>query len=187
MTELFYPNKIPNWINGQERQATAGGWFDKLNPTDGSRLCHVARSLEHDVADAVIAARQAQPAWADVPAVQRGMLLHALVSQMQANKEQIAQIVAVETGKSYKEALGETNGAIALGIFYASEGQRLYGRTTTSGTPNKYAMTVRQPIGVAGLIGLRQCGDFKSCGRYAYNRLDCGQTCVRCRVADWGA
>lgn len=152
MTERLYPNEVPNWINGQERQATAGGWFDKLKPTNGSLLCRVARSLPQDVANAVVAARQAQPAWVDMPAVQRGMLLHAIVSQMQASKEQIAQIVAAETGKSYKEALGETGGAIALGIFYASEGQRLYGRTTTSGTPNKYAMTVRQPIGVAGLI-----------------------------------
>lgn len=152
MTEQLYPNQVPNWINGQERAAAAGGWFDKLKPANGLPLCQAARSLTNDVEDAVIAARQAQPAWADMPAVQRGMLLHAIVTQMQASKEQIAQIVASETGKSYKEALGETNGAIALGIFYASEGQRLYGRTTTSGTPNKYAMTVRQPIGVAGLI-----------------------------------
>ncbi|MFC1829868.1 aldehyde dehydrogenase family protein, partial [Thermodesulfobacteriota bacterium] len=57
-----------------------------------------------------------------------------------------------ETGKSYQDALGETEGAIALGLFYASEGQRLYGKTTTSAVPNKYAMTIRQPLGVAGLI-----------------------------------
>jgi acyl-CoA reductase-like NAD-dependent aldehyde dehydrogenase len=71
---------------------------------------------------------------------------------MQNRQEEIARIVAAETGKSYTDALGETAGAIQCGLFYASEGQRLYGRTTTSGTPNKYAMTVRQPIGIAGLI-----------------------------------
>jgi acyl-CoA reductase-like NAD-dependent aldehyde dehydrogenase len=48
--------------------------------------------------------------------------------------------------------LGEVAGAVALGRFYAGEGQRLYGRTTTSGTADKYAMTVRAPVGVAGLI-----------------------------------
>jgi acyl-CoA reductase-like NAD-dependent aldehyde dehydrogenase len=63
---------------------------------------------------------------------------------MQDRQEDIAKVVASETGKSYKDAYGETGGAIALGLFYASEGQRLYGRTTTSGTPNRYAMTVRQ-------------------------------------------
>jgi acyl-CoA reductase-like NAD-dependent aldehyde dehydrogenase len=60
--------------------------------------------------------------------------------------------VAKETGKAPKEAFAEAGGAIALGRFFAGEGQRLYGRTTTSGTPDKYAMTVRQPCGVAGLI-----------------------------------
>lgn len=152
MTESLYPNEVPNWISNLEHSATAGDWFDKFKPTDGLRLCRVARSQNKDIEAAVVAARMAQPGWADMPAVQRGMLLHAVVTQMQANSAQIAHIVAAETGKSYKEALGETNGAIALGIFYASEGQRLYGRTTTSGTPNKYAMTVHQPIGVAGLI-----------------------------------
>jgi aldehyde dehydrogenase (NAD+) len=147
-----FPTEIPNWINGQEHSTVSGELFDKLNPANGQLLNRAARSRAEDVQQAVAAARQAQPAWADTPAVQRGMLLHKLVVGMQARQEEIARIVALETGKSYKDAYGETGGAIALGLFYASEGQRLYGRTTTSGTANKYAMTVRQPIGVAGLI-----------------------------------
>lgn len=152
MKPQLYPTEVSNWINGQECPTISGEWFDKLNPANGQRLSRVARSRAEDVQQAVTAARQAQPAWADTPAVQRGMLLHKLVVGMQARQDEIAQIVALETGKSYKDAYGETGGAIALGLFYASEGQRLYGRTTTSGTANKYAMTVRQPIGVAGLI-----------------------------------
>jgi len=80
------------------------------------------------------------------------MILHDVVMALKQQRETMARIVALETGKSFKLALGETDGAIELGIFYASEGQRLYGRTTTSGTANRYAMTVRQPLGVAGLI-----------------------------------
>ena len=53
---------------------------------------------------------------------------------------------------SFNAALGEAGGAIAEGEFMAGEGRRFYGRTTTSAVPNKYAMTVRQPLGVAGLI-----------------------------------
>src|SRR4029077_19934000 len=71
---------------------------------------------------------------------------------LKQERARIARIVALETGKSYVNALGETDGAIELGLFFAREGQRLYGRTTTSGTPHRYAMTVRQPLGVAGLI-----------------------------------
>lgn len=146
------PEKIPNWIGGGERPAKSGEWFDKLNPANGRLLARAARSRADDIADAVESARRAFPAWSDTPAVQRGLLLHKVVIGMQNYQEEIARIVAAETGKSYKDALGETGGAIQCGLFYASEGQRLYGHTTTSGTPNKYAMTVRQPIGVAGLI-----------------------------------
>jgi aldehyde dehydrogenase (NAD+) len=112
----------------------------------------VARSGAADVEQAVALARQAQPAWAETPAVKRGDLLHAVTAGLLARREEVARVVHLETGKSYKEALGETDGAIALGRFMAGEGQRLYGRTTTSGVPHKYAMTVRQPVGVAGLI-----------------------------------
>ncbi len=148
----MFPNEIPNWINGQECSSVSNEWLDKLSPATGKLLCRAARSRKEDVILAVNAAKRAQPAWAETPAVQRGLLLHKLVVAMQNRQAEIAAIVAAETGKSNKEALGETGGAIQCGLFYASEGQRLYGRTTTSGTPNKYAMTVRQPIGVAGLI-----------------------------------
>jgi len=146
------PEQIGNWIGGREASAADGRLFTKLRPTDGTALCAVARSREADVAAAVAAAMAAQPGWAATPGVQRGLLLHALVVRLEQRREEIARIVAAETGKSYKEALGEVGAAVQCGLFYASEGQRLYGRTTTSGTPNKYAMTVRMPIGVAGLI-----------------------------------
>ena len=58
----------------------------------------------------------------------------------------------LETGKSKKDALGETDAAIEMGFFVAGEGRRFYGQTTTSAVPNKSAMIVRQPLGVAGLI-----------------------------------
>ena len=150
-TEIF-PEKITNWIDGKEQTAVANEWFDKLDPHTGKAQTRVARSRADDITAAVEAAHRSHPAWAATPAVQRGLMLHKLVVAMQDHQEEIARIVAAETGKSYKESLGETGGAIQCGLFYASEGQRLYGRTTTSGTPNKYAMTIRTPIGVAGLI-----------------------------------
>lgn len=152
MEERLSPKEIPNWIDGQQRPAISCEWFDKLNPADGQVVYRVARSLAEDVYQAVQAAKRAQPSWADTPPVQRGMLLHKLVLGMEARQQQIAQIVALETGKSYKDAYAETGGAIALGLFYAGEGQRLYGRTTTSGIRDRFAMTIRQPIGIAGLI-----------------------------------
>jgi aldehyde dehydrogenase (NAD+) len=149
--ELF-PTEIPNWIGGEECLAKSGELFDKLNPADGKLLCRVARSRAEDIRKAIESARSAQPTWADTPPVQRGMILHDIVKGIKSHQREIAQIVLLETGKSFKDAYGETEGAIALGLFFASEGQRLYGRTTTSAVPNKYTMTIRRPVGVAGLI-----------------------------------
>lgn len=147
-----FPQQIYNWVDGQEIPAQAGAWFPKLNPHNGEILTQVARSQASDIASAVTIARSKQSAWSEIPPVKRGQILHDLVLQLKVRQTEMASIVAAETGKSYGEALGETSGAIALGLFYASEGQRLYGRTTTSATQNKHALTVRQPLGVAGLI-----------------------------------
>jgi len=146
------PQIIPNWIDGKETTALSEAIFSKLNPASGKRLCQVARSQSEDIKQAVESAKYVQPAWAETPPVKRGFVLHDIVLRMIERKEEIAQIVAMETGKSFKDALGETGGAIECGLFYAGEGQRLYGKTTTSGVPYKYASTIRQPIGIAGLI-----------------------------------
>jgi len=146
------PCIIPNWINGREDFADSKKTIPKYNPVDGSVLCEITASGSSEVQKAVDAAKSAQPLWSKIPPVRRGEILHDLAMGMKKNREDIARIVHYETGKSYKDALGETDGAISLALFYAGEGQRLYGRTCTSGIENKYAMTIRQPIGIAGLI-----------------------------------
>jgi len=148
----LYPERIANWIGGAEKPAVSGDVFEKISPHDGAVICRAARSGEADVQAAVSAALAAQPAWAAMPAVQRGDVLNNVVTGLKARAEDMARVVALETGKSFKDALGETKGAILQGQFMAGEGMRLYGRTTTSGGMNKQAMTVRAPLGVAGLI-----------------------------------
>jgi acyl-CoA reductase-like NAD-dependent aldehyde dehydrogenase len=149
---LNIPDHIDNWIAGEARDSAGSSWVEKLDPTTGQVLCRLARSSSADVALAVEAAAASQPAWAAMPAVQRGLILHEVVRIMESRRDDLADVVARETGKSRKDARGEVSGAIQLGLFFASEGQRLYGRTTTSGTPYRQAMTVREPVGVAGLI-----------------------------------
>lgn len=150
--KLGGPPEIPNWVGGHERAAISGALFDKLNPADGTLMSRVARSEAADVRAAVDAAKAAQPGWTDVTPVRRGEVLHDIAIGLKLRREEVARVVAAETGKSFKDALGETDAAIALGLFMAGEGQRLYGRTMTSGVRNKFAMTIRQPVGVAGLI-----------------------------------
>jgi aldehyde dehydrogenase (NAD+) len=148
----LFPEHVANWIGGAEKLAASGDVFEKISPHDGSVICRAARSGEADVAAAVSAALAAQPSWAAMPGVARGDILHHVATALKARAEDMAAVVALETGKSFKDALGETKGAILQGLFMAGEGMRLYGRTTTSGGLNKQAMTVRAPLGVAGLI-----------------------------------
>lgn len=152
MTNARWTDPVCNWIDGEPRAAADDDCFTKHSPIDGRALYRVSRSRAVDVAVAVAAARQAQAAWATMPAVRRGAVLHDIAMMLRARREDVARCVHLETGKSIKDALGETDGAIAQGVFMAGEGQRLYGRTTTSGVVNKYASTVREPMGVAGLI-----------------------------------
>ncbi|MGD9326988.1 MAG: aldehyde dehydrogenase family protein, partial [Desulfobacterales bacterium] len=146
------PETIPNWLNGEECPAISGETFEKLSPHTGRKLCGVVRSESQDVDSAIQTAKSAQVGWAALTPVQRGDILHDIAQSMRSHQKEIAEIVAMETGMSFNAALGETGGAIAEGEFMAGEGRRFYGRTTTSAVPNKYAMTVRQPLGVAGLI-----------------------------------
>jgi aldehyde dehydrogenase (NAD+) len=146
------PSVVPNQIAGQDARASDGRTFAKVDPATGVVLCQVARSGQADVQRAVELALAAQPAWAATTVVKRGEILRQIALLMRDNREAIAQLVARETGKSRKDALGETDAAIEMGFFVAGEGRRFYGQTTTSAVPNRFAMVVRQPLGVAGLI-----------------------------------
>ncbi len=146
------PATIPNQIDGQPAFAADGRTFAKIDPATGREICRVARSTAEDVRLAVAAARRAQPAWGSLTVVKRGDILRQLALLMRDRRTAIAELVARETGKSRRDALGETDVAIEMGFFVAGEGRRFYGQTTTSAVPNKAAMIVRQPLGVAGLI-----------------------------------
>jgi acyl-CoA reductase-like NAD-dependent aldehyde dehydrogenase len=150
--DLGIPSLVLNFVDGAERPAAGGECFSKLSPGTGRALCSVVRSRATDVEAAVDAASQASAGWAAATPVHRGDLLRDLAFAMREHKEELARLVHAETGKSLKDARGETAAAIEMGFFVAGEGRRFYGRTTTSAVPNKAALTVRQPLGVAGLI-----------------------------------
>lgn len=151
-TELEFPTRVHNWIGGGDTKPAAASFFVKRNPATGETLCEVARSQPVDVQAAVQAAVSAQPGWAAMTAVARGNLLFEISSRLASSRALMARAVAIETGKSVAQAAGETDAAIALGRFMAGEGQRLFGRSIASGVAHRTVVTLRQPIGVAGLI-----------------------------------
>jgi acyl-CoA reductase-like NAD-dependent aldehyde dehydrogenase len=152
MTVAIEIKTVANVIAGEELPAASGATFEKLAPATGEVLSLVARSEAADTSAAVTAAGEAQPAWAARTVEERGRILRRVAQLLERDRDEVAGIVAAETGKSPKDARGETDGAIELGYFIAGEGRRFYGRTMPSAVPNRQAMTIRQPLGVAGLI-----------------------------------
>ena len=159
MTVTADVRTVENVIGGKERAASGGGTFEKLAPATGESISLVARSSEEDVAAAIAAAEAAQPDWAARPVEERGRILRRVAQLLERDRERVAAVVSAETGKSPKDAKGETDGAIELGYFIAGEGRRFYGRTMPSATPNRSAMTIRQPLGVAGPDHRREHAD----------------------------
>lgn len=146
------PQHISNWLNGQETQPSTNTWLDKYDPHTGSLLTNVADSSAIDVQNAIEVAGDAFTAWAELTPVRRGQILADIVANMKRRADELAECIALETGKPPQDAKGEVGGAILQAEYWAGEGMRLYGRSLTSGTPGKYSHTVRQPRGVAGLI-----------------------------------
>lgn len=149
---MNYPKQVLNWIDNKEKSPFKKNFLDKYSPSTGRKVGLVARSDIQDVEGVMKSALNAYPIWSKTSIVTRANILREATQIIQKKKHEIAKIVSLETGKSLKDALGETEGAIELGFFIASEGRRFYGRTTTSAVPNRFAYTIRQPIGICALI-----------------------------------
>ncbi len=144
---------VSSIIGGRRTGEGPGGRLVTVNP---ARLDEeVAEGLLADEATFVEAcrvAREAQRAWARVPAPVRGRAVAALGRLVEANKETLARIVTREIGKPYREALGEVQEVIDTCDFFLSEGRRLYGQTVPSELPDKQLFTFRVPVGVVAVI-----------------------------------
>jgi aldehyde dehydrogenase (NAD+) len=167
---------IANWIGGRAVDGP-GPALDKFNPHDGELLYQVADSGADEVRCAIVSAAAAFPGWAARTPVQRGQVLGQWVRLMRERASELAELVALETGKPPQDAAGEVGGAIAQGEYFAGEGMRLHGRSLTSGTPQKYSHTVRQPRGVAGLI-VPANTPIANIAWKAFPALVCGNTAV---------
>ncbi len=144
--------RIPNWINGKEIKPAENRWLEKFNPDSGKLLSYFANSSANDTQEAIAVADQSLSAWAHTPPVKRGEILFNIVAAMKDKASELADCIAIETGKPPADANGEVRAAISQAEFFAGEGMRLYGRTLTSAVSGKQSFTVRQPRGVAGLI-----------------------------------
>ncbi len=142
-----------NFINGEWVESKSGETFENLNPADTTELVGVfQKSNADDVNDAVGAAAEAFKKWRLFPAPKRGEILFRVANRIWKEKERCAQDMTREMGKVVSETRGDVQEAIDMTFYMAGEGRRLFGQTMPSELPNKFCMTMRQPIGVCGFI-----------------------------------
>ena len=146
-------DQFKNHIDGEWQSAKSKKVFENRNPADRNDLIgEFPASGPEDVDAAVRAAKNAFDAWRLVPAPKRGEMLYRVGELLREHKEEIARGMTREMGKVIKETRGDVQEGIDTAFYVAGEGRRLFGETTPAELPNKFAMSVRTPVGVCALI-----------------------------------
>jgi acyl-CoA reductase-like NAD-dependent aldehyde dehydrogenase len=142
-----------NFIDGEWVEASTGQTFENRNPADTRDVVGIfQRSGKADVDAAVGAAKAAFARWRLIPAPRRAEIIYRAAEMLFERKEDYARDMTREMGKILKETRGDVQEAVDTAYYMAGEGRRMFGPTTPSELPNKFAMAVRQPIGVCGMI-----------------------------------
>ncbi len=147
------PETFQNYINGKWVPSASGDTFDDTNPAHPDQvIATFQRSGPEDVDAAVQAAAAAQEAWRNTPAPLRGEIVGKATRLLVERKDDLARGITQEMGKVLVDSGYDVLGAITSGDYMAGEGRRMFGETVPSGLPNRFAMTVREPVGVVGII-----------------------------------
>jgi alpha-ketoglutaric semialdehyde dehydrogenase len=147
------PTAYGNYIGGEWVPAASGKTLENRNPADTSDLIGTfAESGPEDAEKAVAAAREAFPRWRALPAPKRGEILYRAAEILVRRKEEFSRDMTREMGKVLPETRGDVQEAIDMTYYMAGEGRRQFGQTTPSELKDKFQMSVRMPVGIAGLI-----------------------------------
>src|SRR5450631_1195418 len=147
------PSVYKNFIDGEWVDSATGETFENRSPADTRDLVGIFQhSRKADVDAAVDAAKRAFVKWRLVPAPRRAEIIYRAAEMLGERKEEYARDMTREMGKVLSETRGDVQEAIDTAYYMAGEGRRLFGQTTPSELPNKFAMSVRMPVGVCGMI-----------------------------------
>ena len=142
-----------NYIDGEWKPSASGKTFENRNPANIQDLIGIFQSSNrNDVEAAIEAARRAYESWRLVPAPIRAEMLFKVAQIIAVRKEQFAHDMTREMGKVLNETRGDVQEAIDMTFYMAGEGRRMFGHTVPSELRNKFAMSVRQPLGVCSII-----------------------------------
>lgn len=141
-----------HFIGGRYTPARSGRTFDVVNPATGAAVAQAADGDAADVDAAVQDAARAQKDWARVPARKRGALVYQAANLIREHVEELARLVALETGKALRtESRVEANNVADIFEFFGGLGGELKGESVPFG-PDVLNVTVREPLGVVGAI-----------------------------------
>ncbi|HYT49246.1 MAG TPA: aldehyde dehydrogenase family protein, partial [Pyrinomonadaceae bacterium] len=142
-----------NYIDGRWVPTAGGEWSENRNPADTRDVIgRFPHSTEADTDAAIAAAQNAFNGWRLTPAPRRAEILFRVGEILIRDKDKYTRDMTREMGKVLKEAGGDVQEAIDCTYYAAGEGRRLHGFTTPAEMPNKFAMCLRQPVGLCGLI-----------------------------------
>jgi aldehyde dehydrogenase (NAD+) len=142
-----------NYIGGKWVPSESGELFENINPADTRDVVgRFPLSTSEDINAATNAAQEAFERWRNTPAPRRAEILFRLGEILIRNKERFAADMTREMGKVLAETGGDVQEAIDCTYYTAGEGRRMHGFTTPAEMPDKFAMCVRQPVGLCGLI-----------------------------------
>jgi len=145
--------KYLNFIDGRWVPAESGRTFPNVNPAHPKEIIGLfPESGSEDVDHAVEAAERAFSEWRLVPPPKRGEIILKAGLLLKERKEELARLMTKEMGKVLRETLGDVQEAVDMAFYLAGEGRRLFGQTTPSELRDKFAMSIRMPVGVCGLI-----------------------------------
>ena len=152
-TWLSQPRKM--LIGGEWVDAASGKTFPAYNPATGEVLAQVAEADAEDINRAVLAARAAfadGSPWRRMTPSQRGKLLWRVADLMDANREELAEIETLNNGRSIRVSRGDVPFSAEWFRYYAGWPTKLQGDTIPVSIPNRLNYTLREPVGVVGLI-----------------------------------
>jgi len=152
-TQVSQQTVCPNYVSGQWVESRSGRTLERRNPANLRDLIgYLPLSTRDEMREAIEAAERAREAWRDTPAPARGKIVMRAARLLEEQKDEVARLLTREEGKTVAESLGEIQRSVNIAEFTAGEARRLTGETLPSELPRNFAYTLRQPLGVVGLI-----------------------------------
>ncbi|ACC75863.1 Aldehyde Dehydrogenase (plasmid) [Paraburkholderia phymatum STM815] len=141
-----YP-ELGQLIAGEMRYDGGRSAMDVIDPTTGLALGKVSMATEADVDEALAAASKGFDIWRNTSAFERSKLMRRVADRMRERAEALAELLVLELGKPWSEALGEVEVAAGMWEWAAEEGRRAYGRIIPSRELNARQVVLMEPVG----------------------------------------